>query len=53
MNIFYDTTSFSEPTYCCICEGYMYFADTLVAVSCCTQHRMETRQTSGWIKLHK
>ena len=29
MHIFYDTTSFSEPTYCCICEGYMYFADTL------------------------
>jgi hypothetical protein len=29
MNIFYDSTSFDEPVYCCIGEGYMYFADTL------------------------
>lgn len=29
MKIFFDNTSFDMPTYCCICEGYMYFADTL------------------------
>lgn len=29
MNIFYDPVNFAEPTYCCICGGYMYFADTL------------------------
>lgn len=29
MHIFYDTTSFDQPVWCCISEGYMYFADTL------------------------
>lgn len=29
MTIFYDPEMFGEPVWCCICEGYMYFADTL------------------------
>ena len=29
MNIFYDQYNFPNPEWICICEGYLYFADTL------------------------
>lgn len=29
MKIFFDDESFDEPVWCCSCEGYLYFADTL------------------------
>jgi len=29
MRIFLDETSFDEPAWCCVCEGYIYFSATL------------------------